>query len=88
MGGISPNPRVVYRDLAEEDGGVLLHLDTGQYHGVNRVGSLIWHLLDGERNPTAIAQELQERVDAAPAALEQDVARFLAHLRKRDLVVE
>lgn len=88
MDGISPNPRVVYRDLAEEDGGVLLHLDTGQYHGLNRVGSLIWHLLDGERTPNAIARELQERVDAAPAALEQDVQRFLADLRKRDLVVE
>jgi len=34
------NPRVVYRDLAAEEGGVLLHLDSGQYHGLNALGSM------------------------------------------------
>ena len=32
--------------LAEGEGGVLLHLDSGQYHGVNPVGLAIWELLE------------------------------------------
>ena len=41
---IARHPSVVYRDLAE--GGVLLHLDSGQYHGVNDTGLAIWGLLE------------------------------------------
>ncbi len=85
---ILPNPRVVYRDLAEEEGGVLLHLDTGEYHGLNPVGSMIWHLLEGGRTLSAIIGELRDRLEGPPPAIEQDVARFLADLRERDLVVE
>ena len=84
---VAQNPRVVYRDLAEEEGGVLLHLDTGQYHGLNRVGSLIWHLLDGKRTPSMIADELRGPLADAPRELQQDICRFLADLRQRDLVV-
>jgi len=85
--GLGQNPRVVYRDVAEEDGGVLLHLDTGEYHGLNRIGSMIWQLLDGRRTPGAIVAELGSRLEGAPPDLQEDVARFLADLRLRDLVV-
>ena len=32
---IRPNPRSTFRELAEGSGGVLLHLDTAAYHGLN-----------------------------------------------------
>ncbi len=44
---IRKNPQVVYRTLAGE-GGVLLHLESGAYHGLYEVGTLIWGLLDEE----------------------------------------
>lgn len=82
------NSRVAYRDLAEDEGGVLLHLDTGQYHGINSLGVLIWRLLDGApRTAPAIVAELAGRVEAPPDVLQRDVSRFLAELRERDLVV-
>jgi hypothetical protein len=85
---VARNPRVVYRDLAEEEGGVLLHLDTGQYHGLNPLGSMIWHLLEGGTTPSAIVQELRERFEPPPPDLDRDVAQFVTDLRRRDLVVE
>ena len=36
---IVPNPRAVYRKLADGAGGVVLHLDTAAYHGVNETGA-------------------------------------------------
>lgn len=94
MGGVNgvgtapgQNPRVVYRDVAEDEGGVLLHLDTGEYHGLNRIGSMIWQLLDGRRTPAALVAELTSRLAEAPPDLQEDVERFLADLRLRDLVV-
>ena len=43
------NPDVVARNLSEGEGGVLLHLQTGSYHGMNPVALLIWEQLDGQR---------------------------------------
>ena len=80
------NPQVVYRDLHE--GGVLLHLDTGQYHGLNGIGSLIWGLLDGERTLGDVVVELRERVEEAPPSLEADVADFVREMRERQLILE
>jgi Coenzyme PQQ synthesis protein D (PqqD) len=86
-GAAAPNPRVVYRDIGEGAGGVLLHLDTGSYHGVNSLGSAIWHLLEEGLTPPQIVGELRRRIDPPPAELEVDVAAFLASLRSRDLLV-
>jgi coenzyme PQQ synthesis protein D (PqqD) len=78
------NPGVTYRDL--EEGGVLLHLESGAYHGLNTTGSAIWKLLDGEPTLSTIAAGLRQQLERAPENLEQDVASFLEGLRKRDLV--
>jgi Coenzyme PQQ synthesis protein D (PqqD) len=82
---IRKNPNVVYRDLAE--GGVLLHLSTGQYHGVNEVGAAIWSVIDGERDLASVTKELRGRIADAPADLENDVVAFVADLRDRDLLL-
>lgn len=81
------NENVAFRRLAEGEGGVLLHLESGEYHGINEVGCLIWELLDGERTVDGIAVELQDQVDGAPSDLAGVVVVFLGDLRERDLVV-
>ena len=80
------NGRVEFRALAQE-GGVLLHLDTGAYHGLDEVGSLIWELLDG-RTASELVAQLRRRFseDVAPT-LEDDISGFLAQLAERDLIV-
>jgi hypothetical protein len=79
------NARVEFRALAEE-GGVLLHLDTGAYHGLDEVGSLIWELLDG-RTASEVVAQLCQRYEDAPPTLEEDTREFLARLVERDLIV-
>ena len=84
-GAICRNPQVVYRELAG-GGGVLLHLESGAYHGLNETGSLIWGLVDGERDLTALVADLRQRLDDAPDDLGAETERFLADLRERDLI--
>jgi hypothetical protein len=82
------NPQVVARDLAEGDGGVLLHMETGQYHGVNPVGLAIWELIADDGSTVGeLVDGLRERVDDPPASIESEVMEFLASVGERELVV-
>jgi Coenzyme PQQ synthesis protein D (PqqD) len=82
------NPKVVFQAHAGEAGGVLLSLESAQYHGVNDVGWFIWELVDGERTVTEIAEAVRREFADAPPGLEDEVAAFLESLRARDLVSE
>jgi hypothetical protein len=75
------------RDLTEGEGGVLLHLESGGYHGVNPVGLLIWELLEEERTVDDLLRAVADRVEDAPPALEDDVMAFLADVSERDLLI-
>ena len=76
--------RVEYRPLANE-GGVLLHLDTAAYHGLNDVGARIWELLDGVTLAEVVTR-LRERLEEPSPTLADDAAEFLAHLAERGLI--
>ena len=65
---------------------MLLHLESGAYHGLNETGSLIWDLIDGERDFAALVAGLRERLEDAPDDLDAETERFLADLRERDLI--
>jgi hypothetical protein len=80
----SKNPKVTYRDLAE--GGVLLDIESGAYHGLNRTGCAIWKLLDGEPSFSAVVHGLRTMLDDAPPELTEEVARFLVSMEKRGLI--
>lgn len=81
------SPQVVARELAEGEGGVLLHMETGQYHGLNPTGLAIWQLIDDGATVGDIVAGLREQVEDAPPDLEKAVEAFLASIRERDLVV-
>ena len=83
---IHRNPRAVFRRLAEGSGGVLLHLDSTQYHGVNEVGAAIWELTEQDITFGDLVASLRERLDDPPADLEGDVEEFLGELGERGLV--
>lgn len=84
---IRQNPQVVARELAGGEGGVLLHLESGAYHGVNQVGLLIWELLDGERTVAEVTDAVRAKVSNSPPELEADVMAFLDGVLERNLVV-
>lgn len=81
------NPEVVARDLAEGEGGVLLHMSTGQYHGVNPVGLAIWALIDEGSTVAEVVERLRDRVKDPPPNLDDDVLKFLTSVHERDLVL-
>jgi hypothetical protein len=81
------NPEVVARNLAEGEGGVLLHLASGQYHGINPVGLAIWELIGDERTVRDVVDALRARVEDPPPDLETDVIAFLESVHERNLVV-
>ncbi|HZA27715.1 MAG TPA: PqqD family protein [Actinomycetota bacterium] len=82
---IRRNERAVFRELADGTG-VVLHLETTAYHGVNEVGVLIWTLLESEVTFGVLVGQLGERLDGAPSGLAEDVSEFLQSLSERDLV--
>lgn len=77
---------VAAQELGGGEGGVLLHLKSGQYHGLDAVGWTIWSLLDGSRSIAQITEALRERFPDAPVHLPQDVRAFVESLVTRDLV--
>lgn len=79
------NPRVAYREL-NDGSAVLLHLDTGAYHGLNDVGSLVWGELEDQSTLSALILAIRQRFDAAPATLADDVRAFVDGLVERDLI--
>ena len=85
-GIIRRNPQVVYRELAGEGGAVLLHLDSGAYHGLNPTGVLIWSLIDDERTFAELVAAVRDRLEDPPEDLDAETERFLADLRARDLI--
>jgi len=84
---ISRSEKAVARRLEEGEGGVILHLESGAYHGVNEVGLVIWELLETEPTVQQLIENLRDRIDDPPPHLEDDVVSFLTQVRERDLIV-
>ena len=83
---IARNSRVAFHPLTEGEGGVLLHLDTGAYHGVNQVGFLIWELLDEQRRFDQLLALFRARIEDPPPTLDLEISAYVNDLRARDLV--
>lgn len=83
---LGKDENVAFRRLAQGEGGVLLHLESGQYHGINEVGCLVWELLDGKRTVSELVAVVRETTVNAPADVADQVIPFLESLRERGLV--
>jgi len=77
---------VVVRALRPGEGAVALHLETGAYHGLNDVGSLVWELLATPSTTGEIVQHVRERISDAPPQVEDHITEFLGQLASRGLV--
>ncbi len=84
---VKRNPQVVAQQLAEPEGAVLLHLDTGAYHGLNQVGLIVWELIEREQAVGAVIEGVRARVVDPPPQVGDDVLRFLEMAVERDLVI-
>ena len=79
--------RVVFRELSSDAGGVLLHLDTGEYHGVNDVGRLIWQLIGDGASLDQLIDGVRSETAGPPPNLDDDVKDFVSALVARSLLV-
>jgi hypothetical protein len=83
---IRPKTGLAYQELVEGSGGVFLHLETGQYHGVNEVGALVWSLVGEGTRFGDLVDAVRQQVEDPPADLSDDIAAFLADLEAREFV--
>ena len=76
---------VVFRSFETET--LLLNLNTGQYHGVNRTGGRLLQLLEetGGSVRGAVAR-LAEETDVSVQEISSDMAEFCAALAERGLI--
>lgn len=81
------SPRAACKELADGSGAVVLHLETGAYHGLDQIGTLIWNLLEEDRQFDELLEILRQMVEDPPPHLADDVEAFLRELELRDLVV-
>lgn len=75
---------VMSRQVGDEC--VLLHLASGNYYGLDPVGTRFWRLLSEGRTPAAACETLLQEYEVAPAQLEADIGRLLDELLGRGLV--
>jgi len=83
---IRRNPDVVFRQLEEEQGGVLLHLQSGEYHGLNDLGSLVWRLTEQETTFADVIVGVRAGAEDVPDSVDVEVSAFLEGLRDRNLI--
>lgn len=77
---------VVYQALGGEEGAVLLHLGSGQYHTLNPVGARMWEILESPMGKTELGQRVIAEFDASAQDVARDVETFLQELLERNLV--
>jgi hypothetical protein len=82
---IRRNSQAVFRELADGSG-VLLHLESTAYHGLNPVGVVIWQLLEHGVTFERLIHGLRGQFESPPPDLEKDVDGFLSQLAQRDLI--
>jgi coenzyme PQQ synthesis protein D (PqqD) len=75
---------VVYRDFVTET--VVLNLETGEYHGVNRTGGLILAELERAETIGEAARTLAAEYGGVLAEVERDVCAFCTDLLARGLI--
>jgi len=78
------SPDAVSRELDGE--AVILHLGSGQYFGLDPIGTRIWTLLGEHHRPRDVAAVLVGEYDVRPQQLETDLLDLLTRLADRDLI--
>jgi hypothetical protein len=78
---------VAYRELGSGGGAVLLRLDTGQYHGLNQIGNLVWGLIGEGTTLSELVERVRSEVVGAPDTLGTEIEHFVHDLAARNLLV-
>jgi Coenzyme PQQ synthesis protein D (PqqD) len=76
--------QVMYRDLGGE--AVILELESGQYYGLDEIGSTMWRRLQEHADVAGALGALRAEYDVAEDELERDLLEFVGRLAEFKLV--
>ncbi|MFN5044048.1 MAG: PqqD family protein [Bacteroidota bacterium] len=65
---------------------VLMDTKTGDYLGINAVGTHIWNLLAGSKSVQELVTDLISRFEVTESQCQTEVENFLSDLEKRKMV--
>ena len=80
------NIAILWRELDGEV--VLLDPEAGSSYNLNRVGTIIWKMLDGKHTSNDIATTICELYEVEYEQAHQDVERILADLHSNNLLTD
>ena len=79
------NPELLAVDMDGET--VMMDMDSGNYFGVNAVGSHIWEVLEMDNTAKAIIESVQSHFEMAEADnVQDDVLTFLSDMQEQKLI--
>lgn len=67
---------------------VILHMPSGTYFGLDRVGTHVWDLLSEPRTLDELRDAVVARFEVEPGRAEEDLRALLSDLEANGLVVE
>ena len=77
---------VVFQNLGGDEGAVLLHMGSGQYHTLNPMGARIWEILENPVSEPELTRMIEAEFDTGDEPVGQDVRAFVQDLLARRLV--
>ena len=81
----TPSAEAAHNRLGNEV--VILHLKSGTYFGLDKIGARVWAGLVADRLPSEVCEEIVGEFGIDRARVEKDLHAFLEDLIEHDLVV-
>lgn len=82
---IKRNPEMVSTDVDGEK--VMMSVESGEYFGLDPVGSRIWELIESPIKVCKLVEELLEEFEVTQSQCEADTFEFLAELQEKKLLL-
>jgi hypothetical protein len=81
---LNRSDQATFQIVADE--AILIHLDTGTYYSLNRVGTDFWQMLDGERTIRHHAESIAQQYDVDLDMVVEDLVELAQELTDENLV--
>ena len=65
---------------------VILHFDSGNYFGLNDVGTLVWKMIEQPRSISDLRDAILSEYEVEPDQCERELLNLLEELRERGLI--
>ena len=88
---VDPTGKLIRSDSVSaadvQDEIVLLHIDRGEYFGMNAVGQQVWHLLEVPRSVDDLVVEIAAEYDAEESTIRSDITQLVTQLLDKGILV-